>query len=278
MSIQKDDRIFPSMRIIAGIVAPILLLAFQILYFAPQTSGERFAWEIQPAMMASFMGAGYLAGAYFFLNIVFRRQWHHVRVVFIAITFFTTAMLLTTILHWERFDIQHFPFQAWFVLYVIFPPLVPFLWFRNERTDPVMMESGDLAVPDAIRLVIRWVAIVLSIITVASFIAPQLLIQVWPWELTPLTARVTSGWISLIGFGSLFLAAEKRWSAWQLALQVIAIWEALILIGGFLHVQELKTGWFNGLFISILLQLIALIGFYVSMEVRRANLKQQGNK
>jgi hypothetical protein len=278
MRIQKDDRIFPSIRIIASLVTPILVLAFQILYFAPQTSGERFAWEIEPSMMAAFMGAGYLAGAYFFLNIVFRRQWHHVRVVFIAITFFTTAMLLATILHWERFNIQHFPFQAWLVLYVLFPPLVPFLWFRNERTDPVTVESGDVPVPDSIRRVIYGVGILLSLLTVAGFIVPGLLMPIWPWELTPLTARVTSGWIALIGFGSLFLAAEKRWSAWQLAMQVIAIWEALILIGGLLYAQDLKTGWFNGLFIFILLQWVALIGFYAGMEVRRGKLRQQGNK
>src|SRR5690349_16110663 len=118
MNIQKDDRIFPSTRILAGIVTPILLAAFQILYFAPQTSGERFAWEIQPSMMAAFIGAGYLAGTYFFLNIVFARQWHYVSIVFVSITFFTTGMLLSTILHWERFDIRHFPFQAWLVLYI----------------------------------------------------------------------------------------------------------------------------------------------------------------
>jgi hypothetical protein len=274
MNIQKDDRIFPSTCILAGLVTPILLLAFQILYFAPQTTGERFAWEIEPAMMAAFMGAGYLAGAYFFLNIVFSRQWHRMRIVFISITFFTTGMLLTTILHWERFDIQHLPFLAWLILYIVFPPLVPLVWFSNNRTDPGTLENGDILVPDTIRLIVRVVGIVLALVTLAGFIAPQLLIQVWPWQLTPLTARVTSGWISLIGFGSLFLAAEKRWSAWQMALQVIAIWEILIMIAGFLYLEDLKTGWANWLFISMLIQWIALIGFYVSMEIRRGKLKQ----
>jgi hypothetical protein len=272
MNIQKDDRIFPSTRILAGIVTPILLAAFQILYFAPETSGERFAWEIQPAMMAAFMGAGYLAGTYFFLNIVFARQWHYVSIVFVSITFFTTGMLLSTILHWQRFDIGHFPFQAWLVLYIVFPLLVPFIWSRNNRTDPVMVENRDIAVPDVIRVVVRVIGTILALITIIGFIVPQLFIQVWPWELTPLTARVTAGWISLLGFGSLLLAAEKRWSSWQMALQVITVWEILILIAGFLYLEDLKAGWFNWLFISIVVELIVMIAFYFSMEMRRKKI------
>ena len=58
----KDDRIFLSTRIISAIVIPFLLLAFLILYFFPQLSGERFAWQIQPNLMALYIGSGYLGG------------------------------------------------------------------------------------------------------------------------------------------------------------------------------------------------------------------------
>lgn len=278
MNIQKDDRIPLFTRIVSGLVTPFLLLAFQILYFAAQTSGERFAWEIQPAMMAAFMGAGYLTGAYFFLNVIFRKEWHRVRVVFPAIAFFTFSMLLATLLHWARFDIRHAPFLAWLILYILTPALITFLWFQNDQSDPLTLEHGDINVPDPMRLIVRWIGIILALVMVTSFLAPQLLIKTWPWELTPLTARVTSGWISLIGFGSLFLAAEKRWSSWQLPLEVIAIWEILILIGGVLYREDLKHGWLNWLFISIVLQLIILIAFYINMQMRRRSLmSRKGN-
>jgi hypothetical protein len=269
MNIQRDDRILPILRIISIVVLPFLLLAFQILYLSPENSGERFAWEIQPPMMAAFMGAGYLTGAYFFLNVIFGRQWHRMRVILPAIACFTFAMLAATILHWSRFDIRHAPFQAWLALYILVPPLVSYLWFRNDQADPRTPEPDDIPVPDKIRLLIRYIGMALTIVTVLGFIMPQLMIQVWPWELTPLTARVTCGWISLVAVGSLFLAAERRWSAWRMAMDVLVIWQGLILIGGLLHVQDLKNGLFNWLFISMLLQLIALIIFCTVMEVRR---------
>lgn len=269
MNIQKNDKIFLLTRIIAAIIVPILLLSFYILYLYPETSGLRFAWEIQPAMMAVFMGAGYMTGAYFFLNIVISRTWHRVATVFPAIVAFTTSMLLTTIVHWERFDIYHLPFQVWLALYIITPFLVSGLWLYNRQTDPVALSSGDIAVPNAIQFAVQVIGASLALVSIIGFFAPNLLIQIWPWELTPLTARVISGWISLLGFGSLYLSTEKRWSSWYIALETIGLWEILILIGGFIRVQDLKAGWFNWLFVLILMELISMVVLYFNMETRR---------
>ena len=49
---QTDDHIQPITRIIAVIVVPFLWLAFLILFFTPDLSGERFAWAIKPHMTA----------------------------------------------------------------------------------------------------------------------------------------------------------------------------------------------------------------------------------
>lgn len=275
MNVQKNDNIFLLTRIIAAIIVPFLLLAFYILYLHPEISGEYFAWEIKPAMMAVFMGAGYMTGSYFFLKIVVSLTWHRVATAFPAITAFTTSMLLVTIIHWERFDIRHLPFQAWLILYTISPFLLSGLWIYNRQADPMMPQSGDTIVPDVIRLTVRVTGMILALISIIGFLAPNLLIQIWPWELTPLTARVTSGWISLLGFGSLYLSIEKRWSSWYIALETIGIWEILILIGGFIHAQDLKTGWFNWLFVLILLQLISMVILFFNMETHRKNNLQK---
>ncbi|MBC7876137.1 MAG: hypothetical protein H7Y59_03115 [Anaerolineales bacterium] len=275
MKIQKNDNIFPLTRIIALIVTPFLLLAFYILYLHPETSGERFAWEIKPDIMAAFMGAGYMAGAYFFINIIIGRTWHRVAAIFPAITAFTISMLLATIIHWERFDIRHLPFQAWLILYILSPFLISGLWFYNRQTDPRDLQVGDILVPNMLRIVIRVIGAALALTSIAGFVIPNLLIQTWPWELTPLTARVVSGWVSLVGFGSLYAATQQRWSSWRIVFETIGIWEILILLGGFIYIQDLKTGWFNWLFVIILLQLISLVILYFNIETRRSNNLQR---
>ena len=278
MNVHKNDNIFLLTRIASAIIIPFLLLAFYILYLHPETSAERFAWEINPAMMAVFMGAGYMAGAYFFINVVINRAWHRVATVFPAIAAFTISMLLTTIIHWERFDIRHLPFQAWLVLYIISPFLISGLWFYNRQTDAITVQTGDIIVPSMIRLAIRVIGTILALVAIIGFLSPNLLVQIWPWELTPLTARVLSGWISLLGFGSLYLATEQRWSSWRIVLETIGIWEILVLIGGFIHVQDLKTGWFNWLFIFSLPQLFSMFIVYFNMEARSNNMQKQNEK
>jgi len=62
--LQTDDRILPITRIVAVIVVPFLWLAFLILFFTPDLSGERFAWAIKPHMTAMYLGAGYLGGSW----------------------------------------------------------------------------------------------------------------------------------------------------------------------------------------------------------------------
>ena len=63
------------------------------------------------------------------------------------------------------------------------------------------------------------------------FFMPQIFIPIWPWTLTPLTARVIGGWFSLPGAGGLMIAREKRWSAVRITMQGTLIYVGLLLIG-----------------------------------------------
>ena len=74
----QDDRILLVTRLVALAVIPFLVLAFIILFIFPQLSGERFAWQIKPNLMAVNTGASYLGGAYLFVHTVVGRRWHRV--------------------------------------------------------------------------------------------------------------------------------------------------------------------------------------------------------
>jgi hypothetical protein len=188
-----DDRIFPITKIVAALVIPFLVLAFLILYLFPQESGQRFAWEINPFIMAIYMGAGYLGGSFLFLVTLIGNRWHRVSAGFPAVTGFTIMMLLATILHWNRFDLNHFPFQLWLILYVVTPVLVPWLWWRNRVTDPRVPESGDILLPAFMLIGVRIIGFVLLFISIASFIWPSILIQVWALDAYAINRPYSNG-------------------------------------------------------------------------------------
>lgn len=269
MTIVQDDRIFRSTRIVAAVVVPFLVLAFVILYFFPETTGARFAWQINPPMTAAFMGAGYLGGSWLFLNTIWGKRWHRVAPGFLPVTAFTIAMLLATILHWDRFDLSHLPFQIWLVLYVVTPFLVPYIWWRNRVTDPGTPEEDDVYVPAVARWGLGALGAGLLVFAVVAFVWPDFVINLWPWTLSVVTARILGGWFALLGVGGLVISRDTRWSAWRVGLQAIAIWHVLVVIAAFINRADFPNGLLNWYLVSVVVVLAGMAVLYALMEQRR---------
>jgi hypothetical protein len=266
----QDDRIQPLTRIVLAIVIPFLLLAFLILFFFPEQSGERFAWAIKPNMTAVIMASGYLGGAYQFAFAVFGKRWHRISGAFAPVTAFTIGMMAATILHWDRFDPAHFPFQVWLVLYIITPFLVPFLWFRNRAADPGVPEQVDAVVPSFARAGMAFFGILSALTSLFLFITPTAVIPLWPWALTPLTARVMGGWCALLAVGGLTIVRDSRWSSWRIALQSIMFWAILVLIGAFRNLLDFApAGLINPFIIGLSLSIALMLVFHIWMDAQR---------
>jgi hypothetical protein len=140
-------------------------------------------------------------------------------------------MGLATLLHFEKFNHSHISFYAWTLLYIVTPFLVPFIWWRNQSTDPRVLEPGDVAVPQWVRIATGVVGAGLFLIALFMFVFPATAISIWPWSLTPLTARVVAGWFALPGVVGMAFATDFRWSSWRIVLQSQIAGVALILIG-----------------------------------------------
>ncbi len=266
----QDDRIHPLTRIVLAIVIPFLLLAFLILYFFPDQSGQRFAWAIKPHMTAIIMGSGYLGGAYQFVFAVFGKRWHRIAGAFAPVTTFTIFMMIATLLHWDRFDVSHLPFQIWLVLYIITPFLVPFLWWRNRKTDSGKFEDFDAIVPRFARLGMTGFGLLAALTCVFLVIAPGSAIPLWPWLLTPLTARVMGGWFALLAVGGMTIPRDHRWSAWRISMQSILLWAALVLIGAYLNPQDFaQVGVVNPFTVGTTLSILMMLIFHLWMDSQR---------
>ena len=267
-----DDRIYPVTRAVIAAIIPFLVIAFAMLYFWPDDTGRLFAWTIRPRMTPMLMGAGYIAGAYFFLRLLRAPRWHHVAVGFLPVTAFASSMLVATLLHWDRFNHGHVSFFAWIILYATTPFIVLGLWLNNRRADPGTPDADDVSIPPAVRLVMGAAGAVVLGTGVLLLVFPAVMLAVWPWELTPLTARVVGGWFALPGVFGLAIAADRRWSAARYALQSQAVGVALILGGvarawGDLDWSRPLAWAFVGGMVGLL---VAIAALYLAMEARRA--------
>lgn len=265
----KDDLILPLTRIVAVVVIPFLWLAFLILFFFPDQTGERFAWQITPHMTSLYIGAGYLGGSWLFVNMLSQKRWHRVHGGFLPITTFTWFMLFATLLHWERFSHGKLGFTLWLILYVVTPFLVPFVWMKNRKADTSQPEESDVVVPSAMVWIMRIIGIIALGTVIVGFFSPETLIRIWPWTLTPLTARIMCGWIALLGVGSFAISTDRRWTAWRIPMQSIFIWHALVLVAFFMKASDFTRSIVNWYTLAIAAMVIGMAAIYFAMEKQR---------
>ena len=229
-SASAEDRVLVSTRVVSAAIVPFLLLAFAVLVPWPTDTKRLFAWAIKPTMSAMILGSVYLGGAYFFVRAALARCWHTVAGGFPPVATFAAMMGIATILHWDRFIHGNVAFWLWVALYVTTPFIVFGVFVRNQR-EYVAATGTELVIPRLAAAVIVAAGGLALLTSAFLYLFPDEAIDVWPWPLTRLTARML-GAIFALGLAGLGAWRERRWSAARILVQVAGIMVLLILVAG----------------------------------------------
>jgi hypothetical protein len=266
----KDDRIYRETKWLAAIIVPFLIAAFYILYLRPTETGELFAWKINPTMTAMMLGAIYLGGAYYFVRVVGARRWHWIKIGLLPVTLFASFLGIATLLHWDRFNHGHISFYTWAALYFTTPFLVIAAWLRNRPTDPGTPDPDDAIVPQVVRVAMGVIGVIAFLVSLVLFVQPQLMIAVWPWSLTPLTARVVGAMFAL-GLTALGIGLERRWSGVRLMVQAQIFMMVMVLtatVRAWSEFDQAKPStWI--FVVGLIIVIVVSAGFYIYMERQR---------
>ena len=174
----------------------------------PGNTEDGWAWPIEPVVMAAVLGAFYFAVAPIMLLALIAKRWEMVRVIVPTAILFTSAELLATFLHWEKFSTGTTPFYLWFASYLLPPPifLATYLW-QQRRSAP--RSPSDQPLPARLRTLIFVLGGFLSVEAVVAFAYPPWFTDDFPWSLTPLTARALSGFLLAVGALMVTMAVEN---------------------------------------------------------------------
>lgn len=262
MNDSQKDQITLDTRIVGGAVTLLLLLAFTALYILPDRTNTDFAWTILPRTSAILIGAGYIAGAYFFTRVIIEGQWHRVQAGFLPITVFTVCMFAATLLNWSRFHHGTPIFYLWTSVYALTPVIVPLMWWRNRASASRDLEANDLRFSTRVRSLMEVVAFLGLLTSLIVFIQPSLVIPLAPWKLTELTARIFAGWSILTFSTVLTIALDGRWSATRILMEssMVAIVLTLLALARTWNDFD-QTKPVTYLFIAVLT--LTLVGFVV---------------
>ena len=224
----RTDRVLPATRSLAAVIVPFLVVAFVVLYPWPSHTDRWFAWTINPTMTPMVLGSTYLGGAYFFVRVFRSHQWHTVKAGFVPVALFASLLGIATIIHWDKFNHHHVAFWLWTMLYFTTPFLVLGVFLRNQALDPAP-SPDDLRISTTARVVLVLTGLGAICTGAYLYLLPNQAIDVWPWALSPLTARVI-GAIFMLGVAGLTIAADPRWTTAQIMVRVEQIMISLFLL------------------------------------------------
>jgi hypothetical protein len=231
--------LMPAMRVLLAAFAVLTALATMSLFVLAGSTDQTFAWTIAPPLAAAFIGAGYGAGFVLVVLSLRAGSWAFVRVPVLTIFAFVVLTLTATLLHLDRL---HFSSEfaslgllakaaAWFwmTVYVIVPVATLVLIVAQERA-PGVDPPARHPVPRALRAALAVESAVLLVVGVLLFVAPASATTVWPWALTPFTARIIAAWLLAFGLATALASVAGDLERLRTATVAYTVFGALVLV------------------------------------------------
>jgi hypothetical protein len=217
---------------------------------------------------ARFIAALYLGGGVVILIVAFVRRAVDARIALCAFFVITALVLLMTFAYWEEFTTDGTPW-LWLFTYVVDPLLAPIAIVTLGLVGP--------AEPGRHRLTALFAgeAVVFGASGIALLVAPDTMVDAWPWALTPLLARVYAAFFLAFAIGAGLAAYERRVAAVRPFLIGSLVLVAGTLVASLLHLSRFEHGpgrwlWFASHVLAIALLAAAIATLNRGAERPRA--------
>jgi hypothetical protein len=221
------------------VVSSVLALIAGVMLFVGASETERFfAWDIAPPLTAAFMGAAYWAALVLLAWAAVQRDWPRARTALPPVFVIAVLLLIATLIHLDKFDLDSLFGWFWLVVYIIVVPLLGLLIWRQVRdAEPVPADGRPLA---------GWARVALSLqagvmlgVGAALFLFGAEVGSLWPWELTPLTARAIGAFLCGFGVAAAFAVREDDLDRLRGAALAYTALGALELLALAIHSEDL---------------------------------------
>jgi uncharacterized membrane protein HdeD (DUF308 family) len=147
-------------------------------------------------------------------------------------------LLVITLVHIDRFDLDSLFGVFWVVVYALVPPLLAWA-IADQLSVPGEDRRGPRRLPKLLRRVLVLEGAVLLAAGLLLLISPGAADDVWPWALSPLTSRAIGSFLFGIGVAALIAARDDDPLSFRGAALAYAVLGLLELIALNLHIPDL---------------------------------------
>jgi hypothetical protein len=230
-------------------------------YFIPAYVDWAIPWVVPP-LHARFLGAMYLSGAAFMVGCLLARRYAEVRVVVPMIAIWTGILFIVSLFHLSEFDYARGQTWIWFGAYLTYPLIALWLiWEHRALSEPI---SGP-RLPGWVRGYLLGQGLVTASLAAALLFAPAVMVNLWPWKITPLLAQLYSAPFLSYGLGSLLLARQQTWAEIRIGVAATLVFAGGVLLASLIHwplfsLSDLADGLWFGAFTAATLMLGLMTG------------------
>jgi membrane protein CcdC involved in cytochrome C biogenesis len=245
----------PRLRLILWVFAGLALIAGALLFVGATRTDTWWSWTIEPPLTAATLGAFYWAAFVLILAAARSQSWIRTRPAVYPIAVIALLLLVITLVHIDRFDLDSLFGVFWVVVYCVLPVLLAWV-LADQLRAPGEDQRGAARLP----VLLRRALIIEGVVMVAAggllLIAPGAADDVWPWALSPLTSRAIGSFVFGIGLVALIAARDddpRSFRGAALAYTVLGLLELLALN---LHIPDLgdrpvATGLYAAFWVSV---------------------------
>ena len=188
--------VLPAWRWFFRLAAGLALIAGFLLFPLATETDRFFSWTIGPPITAAFLGAAYWAAFVLLAWSAAQTSWRRAGAAVLPVLTIAALLLVVTLIHLDKFDLDSVFGWFWLFVYVCVTPLLLYLVWLQGRPSTA---AGERGVHVVVRAVLSLQGALLLAVGAALLIAPVDASDLWPWTLTPLTARAIGAF--LVGFG-----------------------------------------------------------------------------
>jgi hypothetical protein len=257
------------LRAVLWLFAALAVIAGLLLFPLAEETDRFFSWTIQPPLTAAFMGAAYWA-AFVLIGWTARAgTWEAARPTLVPVAAIAVLLLASTLLHLDKFDFDSIFGWFWLVVYCVVPPALVVLVWRQMQLPSEPPPPAGRPIPPALRGLLALQAVVMGVIGAVMFVEPSTAEDLWPWMLTPLTARAVSAF--LIGFAAAaaYAVADNRAERFAGAAYSYAALGALELLAAAIFGADFDGGTRTVVYVAFVVTVLGA-GVAGSLTVRRA--------
>jgi hypothetical protein len=226
-----------SLRSIFLAFALLALIAGLLLWLGADDTEDWFSWPIQPPLTAAALGAYYWGACALLLTAARGSGWSARRPVAWPVLVIAIVLLVVTLVHLDKFDMDSLFGVFWLCAYIAAPPLLLAGILRERRApDP---GAAPTPLPPALRGALAAEGAALAAAAALMLLAPESAGDIWPWTLTPLTSRALGAFTLGVALVALMVVRDGGLVQFRGTALAFALLGALQLLAVALHSGDL---------------------------------------